>query len=253
MLIQTILKLQRLKHQYTQAQVAAKLFVSTQAVSKWELGQAVPSIDNLLALSDLYNVSLDELVQGSPFFKKPHLVGHRYSYFKALLAMVLWAGITAFLTGFGYQPFWLTLGVFLLGVVFVLPVTVHDYWVIEQKQLDITSYQHSNLGKLRQLLTNHPTTTVIEYNEIIEAKIIYQRRQRFSPFDFNPDFFDLQIKTATQVFSLSLTAQLRQFFPQFINFLARKNIAVTNADEIVDLIVNKRSIYDHFNQRQSNR
>jgi transcriptional regulator with XRE-family HTH domain len=78
MRLQEMLKQQRLQNHYTQAQLAQKLFVSTQAVSKWERGQTVPTIDNLLALSDLYNLSLDELVQGSPFFKKPYVVGHRY-------------------------------------------------------------------------------------------------------------------------------------------------------------------------------
>ena len=69
MRLQELLKRQRLQNHYTQAQLAEKLFVSTQAVSKWEHGQSVPTIDNLLMLSDLYNLSLDELVQGSPFLR----------------------------------------------------------------------------------------------------------------------------------------------------------------------------------------
>lgn len=251
MLIQTILKGQRLKHQYTQGQVAQKVLVSTQAVSKWELGQAVPSIDNLLALSDLYNVSLDELVQGSPFFKKPYVVGHRFNYFKAVIAVVSWGLITAFLTGFGYQPVWLTVAVFLLGVVVVLPVIFQDYWVIEQKQLTVKSYQRGVLGKLKQLMLNHPATTVIKYDEITQATIIYHRLKRFSPFDFNPDIFILRIKTATREVDLPLTEQLRQFFPQFISFLARQQITVAHSDEIVRLIVNRQSIYDHFNRPSS--
>ncbi len=79
MLIQTILKTRRINNHYTQEQITQKLHVTTQAVSKWETGQSIPSIDNLLMLSDLYNVSIDELIQGSPYFKKPQVVGKIYN------------------------------------------------------------------------------------------------------------------------------------------------------------------------------
>lgn len=38
MLIQTILKTRRITNHYTQEQIAHKLHVTTQAVSKWETG-----------------------------------------------------------------------------------------------------------------------------------------------------------------------------------------------------------------------
>lgn len=45
----------------TQADVAAKLNVSRQAVSRWESGQSKPSTEKLLALAKIYDVSLDWL------------------------------------------------------------------------------------------------------------------------------------------------------------------------------------------------
>lgn len=36
--------------------------ISEQAVYKWERGDCLPSIDNLLALSHFYNVRMDELI-----------------------------------------------------------------------------------------------------------------------------------------------------------------------------------------------
>lgn len=45
----------------SQAEVAEKLNISRQAISKWENGWTSPDIDNLVILSDLYDVSLDEL------------------------------------------------------------------------------------------------------------------------------------------------------------------------------------------------
>jgi transcriptional regulator with XRE-family HTH domain len=46
----------------TQADVAAKLNVSRQAVSRWESGQSKPSTERLLALGVLYGVSIDQLL-----------------------------------------------------------------------------------------------------------------------------------------------------------------------------------------------
>lgn len=50
----------------SQEEVAGRLNISRQAVSRWERGEAMPDLENLLALSDLYSVSLDELVKGTP-------------------------------------------------------------------------------------------------------------------------------------------------------------------------------------------
>lgn len=52
----------RKKNGYSQEQLAEKLGLSRQAVSKWERGEASPDTDNLIALARLYGISLDELV-----------------------------------------------------------------------------------------------------------------------------------------------------------------------------------------------
>ena len=46
----------------TQMGVAEKLNVSRQAISRWEVGSAVPTTDNLKVLSELYGVSIDYLL-----------------------------------------------------------------------------------------------------------------------------------------------------------------------------------------------
>ncbi len=52
----------RNKHNLTQEDISQRLYVTHQAVSKWETGKALPNIDNLSELSALYKVSLDELL-----------------------------------------------------------------------------------------------------------------------------------------------------------------------------------------------
>ena len=47
----------------SQEALAAELGVSRQAVSKWELGDAMPDVDNILKLSVLFDVSIDCLLR----------------------------------------------------------------------------------------------------------------------------------------------------------------------------------------------
>lgn len=46
----------------TQADLAAKLNYSDKAVSKWERGEAIPDIETLRALADLFGITVDELI-----------------------------------------------------------------------------------------------------------------------------------------------------------------------------------------------
>ena len=57
----------------SQEEVAQKLFLTRQSVSKWENGQAEPGIENLKALARLYGVTVDDLVgaEESPKEEKP--------------------------------------------------------------------------------------------------------------------------------------------------------------------------------------
>ena len=52
----------RKEKRYTQKQLAEKLNVSFQAVSKWETGDALPEITKLKALADTFNVTVDFLL-----------------------------------------------------------------------------------------------------------------------------------------------------------------------------------------------
>lgn len=52
----------RRAHNLSQEELAEKLGVSRQAVSKWERAESSPDTDNLIALAKLYGVSLDELL-----------------------------------------------------------------------------------------------------------------------------------------------------------------------------------------------
>lgn len=48
----------------SQAELADRLNVTRQAISRWETGTSAPSTDNLISLAKLYGVSLDQLAGG---------------------------------------------------------------------------------------------------------------------------------------------------------------------------------------------
>ena len=48
----------------SQEELASRLNVSRQTVSKWEIGDSTADMEKLAAISDLFEVSLDELILG---------------------------------------------------------------------------------------------------------------------------------------------------------------------------------------------
>lgn len=55
----------RKAHNLTQEQLAERLEVSRQSVSKWEGGQAVPELDKIVQLSAVFDVTTDYLLKSS--------------------------------------------------------------------------------------------------------------------------------------------------------------------------------------------
>ena len=59
-------KLQELRKQkgLTQEELAAAIFVSRAAISKWESGRGYPNIDSLKAIAKFFSITIDELLSG---------------------------------------------------------------------------------------------------------------------------------------------------------------------------------------------
>ena len=65
------LKYYREKAGFTQEQVANELRVTRQSISRWENGKSYPDLDNLVLISELYQVSIDHLIkENEELFKK---------------------------------------------------------------------------------------------------------------------------------------------------------------------------------------
>ncbi|MFT4143331.1 MAG: helix-turn-helix transcriptional regulator [Mobilitalea sp.] len=63
------IKTEREKLNMSQDELAQKMDISRQAISKWETGNSYPDIEKILKLSQIFNLSLDELVKGDKNFQ----------------------------------------------------------------------------------------------------------------------------------------------------------------------------------------
>lgn len=96
---QRIYKIRQQKN-ITQEQLAKDLAISRQAVSKWESGKAIPDIENLMYISSLYDVSLDEIIKGDDKVGQKIIADasakkwHKLSilFFATLLVYIMWFG-----------------------------------------------------------------------------------------------------------------------------------------------------------------
>lgn len=84
----------------SQGDVAERLDVSRQSVSKWETGQSVPELDKIVKLADLFGVSVDELVRdGDAPQPAPPEAEQRVVYVKPRLSKLQIAGVVLLVLG----------------------------------------------------------------------------------------------------------------------------------------------------------
>ncbi|MDE6167721.1 MAG: helix-turn-helix domain-containing protein, partial [Acetatifactor sp.] len=63
MILAEKIALLRKRNEWSQEQLAEKLDISRQSVSKWESGASIPDMDKILKLSRLFEVSTDYLMK----------------------------------------------------------------------------------------------------------------------------------------------------------------------------------------------
>ncbi|UEX90157.1 helix-turn-helix domain-containing protein [Staphylococcus ratti] len=58
------IKYYRKAHDLSQTALADKVYVSSQTISNWENERSYPDLESLISLTELFNISLDQLVKG---------------------------------------------------------------------------------------------------------------------------------------------------------------------------------------------
>jgi len=63
------IKEERLKNEMSQQQLGELLNISRQSISKWERGEGYPGIESLIKLSEVFDITIDELLKGDDHLK----------------------------------------------------------------------------------------------------------------------------------------------------------------------------------------
>lgn len=62
-IISRYLQLLRKSNNYTQEELAKELYISRQAISKWETGVTLPDLEVLLKISKLYGITINDILE----------------------------------------------------------------------------------------------------------------------------------------------------------------------------------------------
>ena len=116
------LKDARILYGMTQEFVAEKLHVSRQTISNWENEKSYPDIISVIELSNLYSVSLDDLLKGDKKMiehleESTNLVKSNQKLIGAIIANIIFIILLVILSAFIPENKYFLVGVFCLMVV----------------------------------------------------------------------------------------------------------------------------------------
>lgn len=112
------IKEQRKNAGISQEKLAEKLNVSRQAITKWETDKGIPDVANLIAISDEFGLSLDELIKGNVSVKKKLIADSAAKKWHILVIVYLLA-IVVYVGYFAVRHRILMIG-FLIATLFML-------------------------------------------------------------------------------------------------------------------------------------
>lgn len=128
----------------SQDALAERVFVSRQTVSNWENDKTYPDLDSLLLLSDVFGISLDQLVKGDLETMKQEINAQEIAKFhrNSLIMTVFFLLLLISPIPLAHYLGWWGMAVYLLiaaiGIWFAFQVDRH------KKQYDIQTYKEIN-------------------------------------------------------------------------------------------------------------
>lgn len=101
----------------SQEDLAEKLYVSRQTISNWENDKSYPDVHNLLMLSSLFDVSLDDLVKGDVEIMEQKLKQTNFNLWSHLM---VWPMLLAAILFGPAIYYWGTIGIVIEVVLFII-------------------------------------------------------------------------------------------------------------------------------------
>ena len=174
-------------------------------------------------------------------------VGHKVNILHVILGLVLVILVSLFMTGFGYQPWWVLGLIILVGIFITLPTCFSGYWQINKNGITVLSYSSNDVMKLMQLLhIKKIYTKSYLFENITKAEITYRKKIRISPIDFNPDFFKLNLTVNNEAIQLELGNIQAKDLVEIVAILNNHGVAVYDRQQIVGLLKENKNLFNHF-------
>ncbi|UZN42459.1 hypothetical protein LDX54_02605 [Lactobacillus sp. IBH004] len=174
-------------------------------------------------------------------------VGHKVNILHVILGLVLVILVSLFMTGFGYQPWWVLGLIILVGIFITLPTCFSGYWQINKNGITVLSYSSNDVMKLMQLLhIKKIYTKSYLFENITNAEITYRKKVRISPIDFNPDFFKLNLTVNNKVIQLELRNIQAKDLVEIVAIFNTHGVAVYDRQQIIGLLEENKSLFNHF-------
>ena len=174
-------------------------------------------------------------------------VGHKVNILHVILGLVLVILVSLFMTGFGYQPWWVLGFIILVGIFITLPTCFSGYWQINKNGITVVSYSSNDVMKLLQLLhIKKIYTKSYLFENITKAEITYRKKVRISPIDFNPDFFKLNLTVNNEAIQLELGNIQAKDLVEIVAIFNTHGVAVYDRQQIIGLLEENKSLFNHF-------
>lgn len=136
-------KLQRLRkeNKMSQEDLASKITVSRQAVSKWELNESVPDTENIIQLSKILGVSIDYLlndefdnVKDIPIVKETTTKLKKEYIVLGTIVLIISIIIALFIGNVVNLEMTVALGIMCLGLIIVIGLIINLIIIIQKKK-----------------------------------------------------------------------------------------------------------------------
>lgn len=258
MIINKQIKKYREINNWSQDNLAEKMNISRQSISKWERGEALPSIENLIRLSEILEMPLDLLVNGSDSIDYPIVFGKAKSKlpFWFVTAVLLLVSIITYLNTNSIIGAILFL---IVGVGFVSVITFFDYnkyynyFIVDNYGIRVYDGTKVKILAILKAVFNIRKETLIHYSSINAVEIYFNNR------GFNPESsealnyrkrqiyiirekFSMFVYTDDKTYDLSLDPLFYHYdsdfevFPKIIEIFQNKDIKIIDDFNIVRAI-----------------
>lgn len=135
------IKKYRNEQSLSQEVLAERIYVSRQTISNWENNKSYPDVNSLVLLSELFGVSLDQLIKGDVEKMKEQINKEDQKRFDRLSWIFAAAFLTALITPIPLAHFLSNAGIAIWAAIFGVTVYTGSLVEKEKKKFDIQTYK----------------------------------------------------------------------------------------------------------------